>query len=84
MDLKSYYCPDPNEKPLDNLVEDGGFAKIFRRIAYVGDSNTDILFAKAVGMLPVATPWGYRSREELVEAGATLIAETPADLPTLL
>ena len=38
MDLKSYYCPDPNEKPLDNLVEDGGFAKIFRRIAYVGDS----------------------------------------------
>lgn len=38
MDLKSYYCPDPDEKPLDNLVEDGGFAKIFRRIAYVGDS----------------------------------------------
>ena len=32
-------------------------------IAYVGDSNTDILFAKAVGMLPVATPWGYRSRD---------------------
>lgn len=53
-------------------------------IAYVGDSNTDILFAKAVGMLPIATPWGYRSREELVEAGATLIAETPSDLKHLI
>lgn len=53
-------------------------------IAYVGDSNTDILFAKAVGMLPVATPWGYRSREELVEAGAELIAESPKDVFTLL
>jgi phosphoglycolate phosphatase len=53
-------------------------------IAYVGDSNTDILFAKAVGMLPVATPWGYRSREELVEAGAELIAEKPVDVPAIL
>lgn len=53
-------------------------------IAYVGDSNSDILFAKAAGMLPIATPWGYRSREELVEAGAELIAETPMDLLNLL
>lgn len=53
-------------------------------IAYVGDSNTDILFAKAVGMLPVATPWGYRSREELVEAGAELIAEHPMELLELI
>lgn len=53
-------------------------------IAYVGDSNTDILFAKAVGMLPVATPWGYRSREELIEAGAELIAENAPDLLKLL
>lgn len=53
-------------------------------IAYVGDSNTDILFAKAVGMLPVATPWGYRSREELIAAGAELIAENALDLLKLL
>lgn len=53
-------------------------------IAYVGDSNTDILFARAVGMLPVATPWGYRSREELVEAGAELIAEHPMELLELI
>lgn len=55
-----------------------------QEIAYVGDSNTDILFAKAVGMLPVATPWGYRSREELVEAGAEKIAEHPMELLDLI
>lgn len=55
-----------------------------QEIAYVGDSNTDILFAKAVGMLPVATPWGYRSREELIEAGADKIAENPMELLNLI
>ena len=29
---------DPNEKPLDRLLPDGGFCPIFRRIACVGDS----------------------------------------------
>ena len=29
---------DPNERPLDNIVDDGGFSAIFRRIACVGDS----------------------------------------------
>lgn len=29
---------DPAEKPLDNLVTDGGFTSIFRAIAFVGDS----------------------------------------------
>ena len=53
-------------------------------IAYAGDSNTDILFARSVGMLPIATPWGYRSREELIEAGAKLIAETPMEILDLL
>ena len=29
---------NPQEKPLDNLVTDGGFTSIFRSIAFVGDS----------------------------------------------
>lgn len=29
---------DPNEKPLDRIIDDGGFASIFRTIACVGDS----------------------------------------------
>lgn len=38
MKLQDYYCINPEEKPLENLVEDGGFVRIFRRIAFVGDS----------------------------------------------
>lgn len=35
-DIKKMF--DENEKPLDNLVEDGGYCKIFRTIGCVGDS----------------------------------------------
>ena len=38
MKLQDYYCINPEEKPLENLVEDGGFVKSFRTIAFVGDS----------------------------------------------
>ena len=37
MDLNKLYF-DPDEKPLDRLVSDGGFCGIFRTIACVGDS----------------------------------------------
>ncbi len=53
-------------------------------VAYAGDSGTDIVFAKAVGMVPAAAPWGYRSREELVEKGALLVPGDPRELGELL
>ena len=53
-------------------------------IAYAGDSGTDIDFALAVGMLPVGTPWGYRSRQELADHGAVLLPGDPAELAALL
>lgn len=53
-------------------------------VAYVGDSGTDMVFARAAGMLPVAAPWGYRSREELAEQGAVLMPACPAELADLL
>lgn len=37
MDLARYYASE-NEKPLDQIPADGGFAGIFRRIACIGDS----------------------------------------------
>ncbi|MBQ1223212.1 MAG: SGNH/GDSL hydrolase family protein [Oscillospiraceae bacterium] len=38
MNIHEYLALDPNEKPLDRIVEDGGFCAIFRNIACVGDS----------------------------------------------
>lgn len=53
-------------------------------IAFVGDSGTDMTFAKNAGFLPIAAPWGYRSREELIECGAALVADDAAGLLQLL
>jgi hypothetical protein len=33
-----YFMVQPDEKPLDRLVENGGFCSIFRTIGCVGDS----------------------------------------------
>lgn len=38
LSLSKLLNSDPNEKPLDNLVTDGGFCRVFRTIACVGDS----------------------------------------------
>lgn len=49
-------------------------------IAYVGDSGTDMAFAKAVGMLPAGAGWGYRSREELTAQGAETVLGSAGEL----
>ena len=50
----------------------------------VGDRKHDLIGAVANDMTPIGVAWGYGSVEELTAAGATAIAERPADLPSLL
>ncbi len=50
----------------------------------VGDRKHDLIGAVANDMTPVGVAWGYGSVEELTAAGATAIAERPADLPAVL
>ena len=42
----------------------------------VGDSGVDIQTAHAAGVHSIGVSWGFRSREELIENGADLIADT--------
>ena len=49
-------------------------------IAFVGDSGVDIATGLAAGMIPIGVLWGYRTREQLLESGATHLTETPAEL----
>jgi phosphoglycolate phosphatase len=51
---------------------------------FIGDSDVDMMTAVNAGMLPVGVSWGFRSVEELRQAGAEVILETPADLPALV
>lgn len=51
---------------------------------FVGDGDTDVQTAANAGMRCVSVLWGYRSREQLVGAGASLFAENFAQLKELL
>ena len=53
-------------------------------IVYVGDSEVDVATAANVGCDCIAVTWGYRSVEQLREAGATVLADTTDELERLL
>lgn len=47
---------------------------------YIGDSDVDVETARNSGMPCISVLWGFRSREFLVEHGATTFVEKPADI----
>jgi phosphoglycolate phosphatase len=54
------------------------------RCVFVGDSWIDMATARGAGMLPVGVTWGFRSREELLGAGARALIDRPLDLTSVL
>lgn len=51
---------------------------------HVGDSGTDIAAAHAAGLGAVGVSWGFRTREELLEAGADVVIDRAEELLSLL
>ncbi len=47
---------------------------------YVGDSEVDILTAANAHIPCVSVTWGFRTKKELAEAGATMMVDTPEAL----
>ncbi len=47
---------------------------------YIGDSNVDMLTARNADITSVGALWGYRTKEELLNAGADCIAAQPLDV----
>ncbi|HIJ67523.1 MAG TPA: HAD family hydrolase [Planctomycetes bacterium] len=65
----------------------GGAMKIVRSMGLfceafliVGDSSMDMQMAASAGIRSVGVSWGFRRREELVEAGADIIIDNPAEI----
>ncbi len=47
---------------------------------YVGDSEVDVQTAKKAGTMLLAVDWGFRSKQQLLTAGAEQIAETVEEM----
>ncbi|MGO4573693.1 HAD-IA family hydrolase [Microvirga sp. 2TAF3] len=50
----------------------------------IGDSSYDMAMARAAGVLPVGVSWGFQPIELLTEAGAEHIADSYAELQSVL
>lgn len=50
------------------------------QITYVGDSDIDIMTAHNSGLAACAVTWGFRTKAQLLQAGAKFFADTPSEL----
>lgn len=71
--------PEVKRKPAPDMVL-AAVAEIKSDIVncvYVGDSEVDLLTARNSGMRCISVSWGFRTKQELTDAGASLIVDTP-------
>ena len=71
------------EEVIAYVLETQGITDL-SNVAMVGDRENDIRGARLNGITAVGVLFGYGSREELVSAGAELLAETPRQLLEIL
>ena len=51
---------------------------------YIGDSDVDLATARNSGLPCISVLWGFRTREELTEAGADVFAGKPQEILSIL
>lgn len=73
--------PDP--EVVSHIMADAGVTEK-QDVIYVGDSNVDIFTGINAGVDTVGVLWGFRDQQELVDAGAKLLASTNDELYDLI
>lgn len=71
-------CP---RKPAPDMVRKAMEAIGVGDCIYVGDSEVDVLTARNAGACCLSVLWGFRTKEELLTAGAERFCEETKDLP---
>lgn len=68
-------APKPDPSIVLEIIEMAG--ETAETTLYFGDSGVDMQTALNAGLRKVGVLWGFRSREELVSAGADILMEVP-------
>ncbi|MEO6432512.1 MAG: HAD-IA family hydrolase [Sphingomicrobium sp.] len=68
----------PNPSMIEQVLRDSGASA--NRCLMIGDTSFDIEMAVAAGAAPIGVAWGYHEPEELIDAGALLVAEEPRQI----
>jgi phosphoglycolate phosphatase len=68
----------PHPSMVDQAIADAGAAPDTTIV--VGDTSFDMAMAVAAGAAGIGAGWGYHEAEELIEAGAVAVADTPLDV----
>lgn len=71
----------PNPEPLLMAAERMGLEPA--SCAYIGDSPFDMLAATSAGMYAVGAVWGMFTQQELLDAGADILAKTIDKVPEI-
>lgn len=72
--------PKPDPWGLRYILSSWGLEDCPDSVCMIGDSDVDILTAKAAETLSCGAAWGFRGRLELEKAGADYIASSPYDV----
>lgn len=66
----------PDSRALDSVLD--AISADISEVAYIGDSDVDVYTMKnSSPALGIAVSWGFRTRDELISAGAEVILDTP-------
>lgn len=76
--------PDCPRKPAPDMVYKAMAAIGAEKCIYVGDSEVDVLTAKNAAVECVSVLWGFRDREDILEAGGKHLCEKPEALPGMI
>jgi len=72
----------PHPSMLEQAMADAGAGP--QTSAMIGDTSYDMIMAKAAGCAAIGVSWGYHNRQELIEAGADIVADHPSALVAIL
>ena len=72
--------PDPTV--VEQIMAEVGVSR--EEVLYVGDSGVDMRTAAAADVRSVGVTWGFRSREELIDAGAVHLVDRAEEIIDLL